>query len=398
MTWLNYDDALAQIEAAGIIVQGGLQVGTPRPVRCKVEGDRERRGWYRLFELGLSGGDRLITGSYGVWRGDDNGATKIDLPKGERKRLDPEQQAAIKARQQEDAKKAAAERAREVERAASRASSWWRQARDAGESPYLTRKGLPPGRLYGARLSPSGNLVIPLQDGKGATYGLQVIYHDPKVKEKKGRDKDYAPPGLSKQGRWFQIGSTIASGGIILVCEGFATGASLHEATGLPVAVAFDAGNLQPVAEQLKKLHRGRARMLFCADDDYLGTCQACKKWTLVAEPTCSSCGQPHMKTNTGVARAEAAAIAFDGAWVKPEFGERPTHYKGPTDFNDLHTWPAGGLDAVRTQVEAPITAMGWRMAAPPAPGAEGEGGGDRAMRSVIPVDEAASRDRKSVV
>jgi len=64
-------------------------------------------------------------------------------------------------------------------KASRKASAWWRQCQQSGESPYLTRKGLPKGKLYGARLSPSGNLVIPLQDHAGTIHGLQVIYHDP---------------------------------------------------------------------------------------------------------------------------------------------------------------------------------------------------------------------------
>lgn len=400
MSWTNYDDVVGQIQSAGIQLNGPLVVGG-KFVRCKVEGDREKRGWYKLFELALSGGDRIIVGSYGVFRGDDAGTMKIELPTIERKRLDPGEQAAIRARQAEDAKRAAAERQREIERAAARASSWWRQATDAGESAYLTRKGLPPGRLYGARLSPAGNLVIPLQDGKSNTYGLQVIYHDPAVKKRKGRDKDYAPPGLSKAGKWFQIGSPAASGGIMLVCEGFATGASLHEATGLPVAVAFDAGNLAPVSEALKKLYRGRVKMLFCADDDYLARHKpGCGELTLVSDPLCAHCGQEHGKENTGMKRAQAAALTVDGAWIVPIFtDERPTSRKGPTDFNDLHVAPGGGLDAVRAQVEAPISALGWKAAnwaasrvADVVAKAGGVGIERQAMRPVIPLDEAAER------
>jgi putative DNA primase/helicase len=403
VTWINYDDVLAQLHGAGLRDRKAplqqLEVGTSKPVRCWVEGDRERRGWYRLYELALSGGDRLIVGSYGVWRGDDNGATKVLLPAMERKRLDPGQQAAIRASQAEDAKRAEAERQREIQRAAARASAWWRQSIEEGESAYLKKKGLPPGRLYGARLSPAGNLVIPLQDGKSNTYGLQVIYHDPKIKERKGRDKDYAPPGLSKAGKWFQIGTPHASGGILLVCEGFATGASLHEATGLPVAVAFDAGNLMPVAEQLKKLYRGRAKMLFCADDDYLGKCRSCGKLTKVDSPACMHCGNEHGKENTGFKRAQAAALAVDGAWVAPIFGEQPVDRKGPTDFNDLHVAPAGGLDAVRTQIETFLTASGWRTStwaasrvAAVVSQAGGAGIARQAMRSVIPLHEASER------
>ena len=45
----------------------------------------------------------------------------------------------------------------------------------------------------------------------------------------------------------------------LVICEGFATGASIHEATGHAVAVAFNAGNLQAVAVALRK---GRQTLL----------------------------------------------------------------------------------------------------------------------------------------
>jgi putative DNA primase/helicase len=131
----NYDDVAAQLRAAGLVLDGPAWplVTTGKFMRCKVEGDREKRGWYKLFEMALSGGDRLIVGSYGVFRGDDAGSMKIELPHVERKRLDPGEQAALRARQAEDRKRAEQEREREIQRAGARASSWWRQAKDAGE-------------------------------------------------------------------------------------------------------------------------------------------------------------------------------------------------------------------------------------------------------------------------
>ena len=44
----------------------------------------------------------------------------------------------------------------------------------------------------------------------------------------------------------------------------FVTAASLFEASGWPVAVAFDAGNLQPVAEAIARRYRG-IRLLIVA-------------------------------------------------------------------------------------------------------------------------------------
>src|SRR5574337_1135305 len=196
--WINYDSVLAQITGYGIIVKGGLDVGTPRPVKCFVEGEREKRGWYRLYELTTKTGDTLIVGSYGIWRGNDPGTQKVRIDKEALGGLDADQLAAMKARVAEDRKRAEAERHREAEAAAAKAGAWWRQCQDAGESAYLARKGLG-GKLYGARISKSGNLVIPIQDGDGKTWGLQVIYSDPAIKARKGRDKDYTPPGLDKR-------------------------------------------------------------------------------------------------------------------------------------------------------------------------------------------------------
>lgn len=392
MSWSNYDDVVRQLEAAGLVLDGGLAIGTDRPVRCKtVDDTRERRGWYRLHELALASGARLIVGSFGVWRGDENNAQKVQLGKADRTQLDPDQQAAIRARQESDRRRAEAERQALADRAARRAATWWSQCKDEGEPAYVKKKGL--ASRHGARVSPDGNLVVPMHDAQRNVRGLQVIYSDPKVRERKGRDKDYAPPGLAKRGLFFSIGA-ITSGSIVLVCEGFATGASLAEATGLPVVIAFDAGNLMPVAESLRKTYKRRLRLLFCADDDYLGTCASCKQWTRVAQPECERCGAEHGKANTGRIRAEAAAMAFDGGVCVPQFpGERPTNRKGPTDFNDLHVYPDGGLPQVAAQVEASLTALGWRVQGGASRDlASGGAGNGEKLKGLLTVEEATAR------
>lgn len=398
----NYDDVERQLQAAGLILKDSLLIGTPRPVRCRVEGhDKERRGWYRLYEMPLDSGDSLLVGSYGIWQGNDNGATKIELPKLGRERMTAAQAEALKARMLADRKAAAAELARQHERAAAKAAAGWAQcSHEGGDNAYLLRKGLPPGQLYGARLSPQGNLVIPIGDARGRVWGLQVVYSDPAIKQRKGRDKDYWPQGLAKQGHFHQIG-LVGRGSIVLLCEGFATGASLHQATGLPVVVAFDAGNLLPVAKALAAAHKG-VRVLVCADDDWLQKCRACSQLTPVDSSTaCAHCGQPHGTENPGVAAASAAAMAVGGAWVRPSFPtQRPADKKGATDFNDLHCEAAGGLVLVSAQISAALEAQGWRVAAParaaapPAPqgGGEGGSGGRRQAVSVMGLDELVER------
>src|ERR1044072_2830654 len=130
----NYDDVLGQLRDAGLILDSLDTSG--RMVRCKVEGAREKRGWYALHELKTSGGDVLIVGTYGVWRGNENGATKVELRKRDSE-FTSEQREALKRRLAEDGKRAEATRRREAERAAARASAAWAKALPDGESDYL---------------------------------------------------------------------------------------------------------------------------------------------------------------------------------------------------------------------------------------------------------------------
>lgn len=376
---VNYEDVLGQLEAAGLLLFGagnpGIVADTVAPVRCKVQGKVGKPGWYKLFTLESGGGSTLLVGAYGVYQGDDPGTQKILLATSQRKQLTADQLAALRLRQESDRRAAAAQLAARHERAARQASRWWRKLLVSGDSQYLQRKGLPRGRLYGARLSPSGNLVIPMQDYTGKIWGLQVIYSDPRIKERKGRDKDFTPPGLAQSGHFFLIGG-FQPGGVALICEGFATAASLTEALGLPVVVAFTAGNLLAVAREITARYRG-LRLLFCADDDY--------DW------------QQNGKRNTGVESARTAALAVSGGVCVPDFPvERPviTH-KGPTDFNDLHVHPDGGLHAVRAQVQASLSALGWSFRGAQAVRAEDSergGGGRPPLRGGVTIDEAVER------
>ncbi len=282
----------------------------------------------------------------------------------------------MKARWAEDRKREERRRRAEAAKAARRASSWWDKCLNeppGGENGYLKRKAV---GAHGVRFSPSGNLVIPGMDANAEIHFLQVIYGDPKVKERKGRDKDFVPTGCTKKGHFFLIGSPVW---VVLICEGYATGASLHEATGLPVMIAFDAGNLVMVA-QIAQRQYPRAKILICADDDWLTRCtdsgdkKGCQKYTPVDVPDCKHCGKPHGKGNAGAASASAAALAIDGAWIQPTFTDRGDHKW--SDFNDLHL--AEGLHVVRVQIERKLAERRSADSGPHAnSGAAGSDGGN---------------------
>lgn len=377
MTWANYDDVLDQLRDGGLDVEvSKFEVGTTRPIRCReLGGDRELRGWYWLNDIlieqtqpdGSIHRVPHIVGSFGIYRGNDPGKQKISLKKAD-KAVTAEQRAAIAARHAENARRAKAMRADEARRAAAEAARVWRAYLPTGHSPYLERKGV---QAHGARFSPSGNgtIAVPMMDHRGNVHGLQLI----RGKDRGNKlEKQYWPKGLDKRGHYYLIGSPRD---IILVAEGFATGATLHQSTSLPVAIAFDAGNLLPVVESLHRAYP-KARILVCADDDYL------------------SDGNP------GVTAARNAAGALSGgqaAWVAPEF---PADRAGAklTDFNDLAHFPDGGEAVVARQIEAAIARAGW-SSVPPTRGARPtQGGGDdddgkrRKAVSTLPLDELVER------
>jgi putative DNA primase/helicase len=382
----NYDDVLSQLQSIGLIIgDRGLEFG--QMVRCKVDGARGKPGWYSLHEVpftepGPLQGKIGIFGAFGIWRGNEHNPQKIEFKRSE---LSVAQREAIRARMAEDKKRADARRRREIERAADRARSAWERLKPAGTCGYLDRKGV---KAYGLRFTDRGNMAVPMLDERGRIFGLQVIYGDESAKKRIDRDKDFWPTGLAKKGTFFLIGSPIW---IIIVAEGYATAASIHEATGYPVAVAFDAGNLLPVAQALHKRYPW-ARILIGADDDFLAKCpnKECAHVDIVDLGACPKCATPYGHGNTGVESAAAAALAVGGAWVKPTFSaDRGTDKI--TDFNDLHA--REGLHAVRSQIEAKLLELEWKAKGASAVGDNDLGGGEnKALKSLLTVEEAAVR------
>jgi len=300
------------IEAISQFSNAISQAGLAPPETIQADGTLHRfptdgkhgddSGWYVFHP------DGVPAGTFGCWRSDIKQNWRADIG---RKLADEETKA-------HRAKVAVMRKARENEErrghlaAAEKAAKMWEEAEPATEDqPYLKRKGVPPN---GTRVHSDGRLLIPMRDISGKLWNLERISPDGTGKKGLYRGK--------RQGCFFGIGK---GGDVALVCEGYATGASLHEATGFPVAVAFNCSNLKPVSKAIRRKFPDMP-FLFCADDDY-------------------RTGEPGRK------KAEEAAKAVGGLVVLPDFGtERP---EGATDFNDLHQ--AQGLDAVKAQVESVI-------------------------------------------
>ncbi|MEN1942672.1 DUF5906 domain-containing protein [Luteimonas sp. MJ293] len=397
MSYSNYDDVVSQLTGFGLILENGLGVGTPRAQRCRVrDGGKERRGWYWLHEIPAHQGGTLIVGSYGMWQGNENNSQKVEL--GKATQISGEQQAALRKRLAEDRKRMEVERAREAARAAEMARKVWPRLEADGESPYLKAKGV---GAHGAKFTRNGSAVIQLVNTAGVIQGLQFLRTAAQAKEARRPAKEFWPGGLVKKAHFHQMG---AVDWIVLVAEGYATAASLYEATGLPVVCAFDAGNLVPVAEALRKRYR-KAKILICADDDAFGNCQhredgnRCNARVVLADhPTnCPECAHPHKCINTGVNEASAAALAVGGAWVAPAFSdlaarnhEFTEHGRKKSDFNDLHA--TEGMPQVAAQVRTRLTDLKWERPNSRAASSSTSGDGGGKLRPLQSLDEMLGR------
>ncbi|MNJ35501.1 DNA primase TraC [compost metagenome] len=326
------DKVIDQLADYGLEPEQPLVFG--KLTRCKTRQDKgkEKNGWYVLHEHRTEKGTTLIFGSFGDWRTGETQKVKTDGV-----RLTAEEREVMRARQ-EDAKRRAAEvTANAARRAANRASALFKRMPEKGRSVYLDRKQIVG---FKVRYAPrTGAFLVPMQNAQDQIVGLQVIYPD--KQESTGRDKSYWPAGMAKDGAFHLIGGHPEPGEPVLVCEGYATGASLHMATSEAVAVAFDAGNLLAVAKLMRERFPGRP-IILCRDDDWKTTRPNGDPW------------------NPGEEKANNAALVVGGQVVAPIFsGEREVKW---TDFNDLHC--AEGLEAVRRQVMAvikPPAAGGWK-------------------------------------
>lgn len=283
----------AAIEAAGLTAPDDI-VDDGELHRFAPNGNpRDKTAFYWIH------GDERPIGGFGCWKHQ----IKERWSAG-RREFTPEEKAAWRAKmQQAEAKRAEAERIAR-ERAAADAADMWGRAEATDDHPYLLKKNVP---SYGLRVL-DGELLVPMRAGPGAYVGLQRITADGDKKFLRG-----TPAG----GAYHVIGKPAKTGRVV-IAEGYATAASIHMATGLCVVVAFNAGNLEPVAKKIRA-SMPDAEILIAADDDL---------WT---------------EGNPGMNAALGAANAVRGTRVYPvwTYDRRVKH----TDFNDLHA--DEGLDAV---------------------------------------------------
>jgi len=189
-----------------------------------------------------------------------------------------------------------------------RSEDIWSNGYSADQHPYLLKKNV---KAHGVKQL-DGELWIPVRDSNGTLHGLQKINPD--------GDKRFEPATAVK-GHFHQIGIPREE---ILIAEGYATAATIHEVTGLAAVCGFNAGNLKPVALEIRKKYPG-VKITFCVDDD------------LVTDG------------NPGLTKASEAAKAVGGYLAIPMFSEG--RKQKDSDFNDM--LKISGPEAVKACIEA---------------------------------------------
>jgi putative DNA primase/helicase len=244
---------LAAMAEAGIEPQDNIGIIADGQIhRFRVAGDKpgSRNGWYVLHQ------DARPYGVYGSWR---TGERKV-WSTGGQQNLSPAEQ--MEVRRRSFARHMERKRQTRIkhETAAERAAGLWGTSTPADPNhPYLQRKKIPP---FGARQS-GDDLVLRLIDLESRTISsLQYIRAD-------GTKRLLS--GGRKQGCVIHINGRLPEARRVLICEGFATGASLActESESLVLA-AIDAGNLHSVATEARRAWPDR-ELVICADADPVG-------------------------------------------------------------------------------------------------------------------------------
>lgn len=237
---------LDAMRAAGLAPHKEIElIADGRWHRYRVQGDKpgSLNGYYSAHE------HPMPCGAFGTWK--NPGVTHGWREKG-RKPQTPAERAELQRQL------AAMQAARDAERdkvqgeARARAAKLWERARPATNvHPYLQRKSV---SAYGVRQLRE-LLLIPARDEHGQLHTLQFIGPD-------GAKRFLSGGRIA--GCYCPIGRPLDS---LLICEGYATGATLYAATGRAVAVCFSAGNLQPVASALRAKFPDMS-LIICADND----------------------------------------------------------------------------------------------------------------------------------
>lgn len=192
------------------------------------------------------------------------------IPSGKQKKLTA---AELKKKAEENAKREAWLKEQQIKNARTAHHEYINASVTCKHHPYLQKKGVQ--AHYGLRYATQtltetnedgkmvyrickGELLIPIISLDKQFMSYQRIREDGKKLLCRNSSKH---KGIFPLGRWNKNTTKV------VLAEGYATGATLHEATGLTVFVCFDIGNLSVVAQELKD-HYPHVEVILASDFD----------------------------------------------------------------------------------------------------------------------------------
>lgn len=299
--YISFAEAMLKygLKADELVADGKLH-------RFDLEEKFDKAGWFVLFDAG-----EFLAGSFGNWKTGEKqswcSANKDSFTDEQKNEFENKMAEAKRQRKEEETKN--------HREAAEKAMSILASSLPVKEHAYLEARKVKGHK--GVLISDSGNLLIPLSDESGKTTTLQEIFPDGRKKLLFGGKK---------------IGSSFIFHGNdekICICEGYSTGATIHEATGYTVIMAVDTSNLFTIAIQTAK-KISPEKIIICADNDQFA-------------PT----------GNAGMKYAQEAADKIGAKLVYPWFD--PREPERPTDFNDFVSkniqYGMSGIEAVKHQI-----------------------------------------------
>ncbi|HCP5649326.1 TPA: DNA primase [Escherichia coli] len=302
------------LENAGLVLEKDPEMdGEIHRVPTRDDRRGSQSGAYKAYL------DGRPSGWYRDYRSADNSPTTWTFSRAEN--IDPLARLHLKASAQQNRDEKERKLQRQYNKQAGYARSYLNGLPQATAHEYLTRKGIR--AAPGVRLNNKNELVIPFSNGRGEIRSYQ------RIPVTGGKDARILK-GSEKSGNWFAFG-TPENGRPLLFAEGYATAASLHEATGHPVLMTIDADNMINVAKNARKIWTD-SPFVFCADNDH------------------------QRKINKGVSSAKKAAASTHGEVIIPAFTEAEKA-QGLTDFNDLDA--SRGRDAFQRAMNAQLEYIG---------------------------------------
>ncbi|MGV4043516.1 LPD7 domain-containing protein [Citrobacter portucalensis] len=322
---MNAEDPVTEfaqkLEEAGLMVKGlPVMDGSLQRVPTKQDRKGSKSGAYKAYL------DGRPAGWYRDYRSADAKPTQWVFSGGGE--MDPLARLHLRAHAQQTREDNARALELQYNRQAEYAARYVDRYPQATTNTYLTRKGVE--AAPGIRINEKQELVIPFSNAHGDIRSYQRI---PLTGGKDARIlKD-----SEKTGNWFALG-TPQNGKPLLFAEGYATAASIHEASGLPVLMTIDAGNMIAVGQNARAVWPD-SQFIFCADNDHQ-----------LKNP---QTGEPE---NKGILSATKAAELTNGEVIAPAF--TPTELEqNLTDFNDLIL--SRGKDLARHLINVQLHAMG---------------------------------------